>query len=384
MSSVISATAGLGWMRWSISAVFFVNGFVFASWVPHIPLVMERQELSASQLGLVLLGMAVGAMGALLFAGALVSRFGSRPVTTVCALGFCLALPFPVLAPDPVLTTAALLLFGALNATLDVAMNAQAAELERRYARPIMSSFHGFFSLGGLAGAASAAAALGAGVTPVSHAWATAVLGTVAVGIACRSLLPSARGSGASAPVFVLPSRALLGLGALTFLALLIEGAVADWSAVYLHRELKVDAGTAALGFAAFSMTMAACRFGGDILARRLGSLVLLRVSAAAAAAGFALALLSPHLALCVAGFGLVGLGMANVIPLLFSAAGRAGDPGRALAAVATTGYLGFLAGPPMIGFVADQAGLTAGLGVLAVMAALVGAGSRLAGGKPS
>jgi predicted MFS family arabinose efflux permease len=369
-------------MRWSISAVFFVNGFVFASWVPHIPLVMERQGLSASQLGLVLLGMAVGAMGALLFAGAFVSRFGSRLVTTVCALGFCLALPFPVLAPDPVLTTAALLLFGALNATLDVAMNAQAAQLEQRYAQPMMSSFHGFFSLGGLAGAASAAVALGAGVTPASHALATAVLGAAAVGLASRRLLPSSRGSGPSAPVFVLPSRALLGLGALTFLALLIEGAVGDWSAVYLHRERGLDPGTAALGFAAFSMTMAACRFGGDILARRLGQLVLLRVSAVAAAAGFALALLSRHPATSIAGFGLVGLGMANVIPLLFSAAGRAGDPGRALAAVATTGYLGFLAGPPMIGFAAEQAGLTAGLGMLGVMAALVAVGSRLARGS--
>src|SRR6185295_7800865 len=139
------------------------------SWVPHIPGVMERHGLSTSQLGLVLLGMAVGAICALPFAGAMVNRFGSRPLTTACALGFCVTLPAPVLAPTALLAALALFVFGVLNATLDVAMNAQAAELERRYARPIMSSFHGCFSLGGLAGAASAAAVLAAGVTTAEH-----------------------------------------------------------------------------------------------------------------------------------------------------------------------------------------------------------------------
>jgi len=144
--------------RTCIAAVFFVNGFVFASWVPHIPAVMDRHTLTTGQLGAVLLAMAVGAMLALPFAGSVVARFGSRATTAFCALGFCLTLPLPVLAPTAWLAAAALFVFGVLNATLDVAMNAQGAELEHRVQRPIMSSFHGCFSLGGLAGAGSAAA----------------------------------------------------------------------------------------------------------------------------------------------------------------------------------------------------------------------------------
>lgn len=367
--------------RFSVSAVFFLNGFVFASWVPHIPGVMERQGLSASQLGLVLLGMAVGALCALPLAGAVVNRFGSRPVTILCAIGYCLTLPGPVLAPTALLTTGALFVFGVLNATLDVAMNAQAAELERRYARAIMSSFHGWWSVGGLAGAALAGGILAAGVIPSAHAIMIAVVTAAAVALAARHLLPSAAGNGVAGPAIVVPTKALLGLGALTFLALLIEGAVADWSAVYLRRERQLDTGTAAFGFAAFSLAMAACRFGGDFLAHRFGPVVLLRGSALAATGGMVLALFGRDPISSIAGFGIAGLGIANLIPVLFSAAARSrpDDPGTGIAAVATTGYLGFLAGPPLIGFAAQHAGLTTGLGILGLLAVTVGLASGLA-----
>src|SRR5690349_8699899 len=186
---------------------------------------MERHRLSTGELGSVLLAMAAGAMCALPFAGGVVGRFGSRIVTTVCACGFCLMLPLPVLAPSAVLAAAALFVFSALNATLDVAMNAQGAELEIRMQRPIMSSLHGMFSLGGLAGAGSAGALLEAGMSSIAHVLWVAALSALGATIAARTLLPTSPRATSIRPKVVLPSRALLGLGALTFAALLIEGA---------------------------------------------------------------------------------------------------------------------------------------------------------------
>jgi hypothetical protein len=362
--------------RACIAAVFFVNGFVFASWVPHIPAVMNRHDLSTGQLGAVLLAMAIGAMLALPLAGSIVARFGSRATTAFCALGLCLVLPLPVLAPTAWLAAAALFVFGILNATLDVAMNAQGAELEHRIARPIMSSFHGCFSLGGLAGAGSAGALLEWGMPPNVHVLSIAALSAAVVIAVSRGLLPSPSARGDIKPKFVFPSRALLGLGMLTFSALLIEGAMADWSAVFLQRVRGLDAGGAALGFAAFSLTMAAARFAGDTLARASALLALI---------GLVLALYVPLPGLSIAGFGLVGFGMANLIPLLFSAAARAppGDPGAGIAAVATTGYLGFIAGPPIIGLIADWTGLTAALSLLVLLCIGIFAASRAVKPQP-
>jgi MFS family permease len=358
--------------RWSIASIFFLNGFVFAAWVPHIPELMDRHALSTGQLGSVLLAMAAGAMCALPFAGGVASRFGSRAVTTVCALAFCVMLPLPVLAPSAALAAVALFVFGALNATLDVAMNAQGAELEMRMQRPIMSSLHGAFSLGGLAGAGSAAALLEAGMSSTAHVLCVAVLTGLAVLIAARGLLPTSARRTNIRPSLVLPSRALLGLGALTFAALLIEGAMGDWTAVYLRREVGMDAGGAALGFAAFSLTMAACRFAGDAITHRFGAVPLVRFSALIALSGLLIALLFRHPLPALTGFALVGIGMANLIPILFGTAARSrpADPGAGIAAVATTGYTGFLVGPPLIGWLADYIGLTLAMGVLVLLCA--------------
>jgi MFS family permease len=364
--------------RWAIASIFFLNGFVFAAWVPHIPELMDRHALSTGQLGSVLLAMAAGAMCALPLAGGIAGRFGSRTVTTVCAVGFCLALPLPVLAPSATLAAVALFVFGALNATLDVAMNAQGAELEMRMQRPIMSSLHGAFSLGGLAGAGSAAALLEAGMSSMAHAVWVSLLAALAVLIAARRLLPTSPRKSRIRPSLVLPSRALLGLGALTFAALLIEGAMADWSAVYLRREVGMDAGAAALGFAAFSLTMAACRFAGDAVTHHFGAVPLVRFSSLIALSGLLIALLIRYPATALIGFALVGIGMANLIPILFGSAARSrrDDPGAGIAAVATTGYLGFIAGPPVIGWLADYTGLTLALGVLVLLCAGIALGT--------
>lgn len=373
--------------RVAVAAFFFVNGALLASWVPHIPAVKASHRLSDGQLGLVLLAMAAGAVLALPLAGGLVARFGSRRVTAAAAIGFCLALPLPLASPAVVWLCLALLGLGAANATLDVAMNAQAILVERRYGRAIMASFHGLFSLGGVAGAAFAGLTMGLGVADRLHLPAVAAGGLVAVVAALPALLPSERGT-AGGPAFARPSRALAGLGTLAFLGLLAEGAMADWSAVYLRDALATTPAVAAQGFAAFSLTMAAGRFVGDRVVARFGPARVLRASGAVAALGLALGLALGEPRAAILGFGLVGLGIANVVPILFSAAGRVrgGEAGMVLAAVATTGYLGLLAGPPLIGFAADLAGLPAALGLVSAAGAAIALGAAVLpdGGGPA
>jgi len=357
--------------RAAVSTFFFVNGFAFASWVPHIPAVKDHHNLNDAELGGVLLAMAVGAVIALPLAGAWVASRGSRIPTILAGLGFCLALPTPLLAPNVALLGAALVLFGALNALLDVSMNAQAVQVERQASRAIMSSFRGLFSLGGLIGAAATGAALGAGMEALQFALMVAAAGVIAVVLACTGLLACDvdKGQGSGSQAFAWPSAALLGLGLLAFAGLMLEGAMADWTAVYLRDSLQASPGLAAGGFAAFSGCMAAGRFAGDAWVNRWGAIQVFRVSGLVAGLGLALAMAAQHAWLSIAGFGLVGLGASNIVPILFSAAGRTEGqaPGRALAAVATTGYLGFLTGPPIIGWIAELAGMRGALGLLAL-----------------
>ena len=367
--------------RCAVSALFFVNGAILASWVPYVPMVKQRLGIGDGLLGVVLLFMAIGALGALPFAGTLVGRLGSRTVSVGAGLGLCLSLPLPILAPTPFLVALALLFFGAFNSTLDVAMNAQAVEVEQRRGRALMSSFHAMFSVGGLAGALLSSVIAAAGVGAADHILTAALLGSVAILIARSALIAVAP---SPSPVFVRPTRGLLGLGVLALCALLAEGAIGDWSAVYLMDSRGASQSVAAAGFAAFSLAMAGGRFAGDHVARWLGAACLLRLSGALAAGGLLLARIVKEPVIAIAGFGLVGLGVANLIPVIFSAAGRAYAvaPGHGLAAVATTGYVGFLAGPPAIGLAAEVAGLPAALGIVALACAAVAIAARLAGDR--
>jgi fucose permease len=364
--------------RRAVSFIFFVNGVVLASWLPHIPAIKSRHAISDGELGIVLLSMAVGAMLALPLAGWLVGRAGSRFMTSAAALALCLALPFPLLSPNVAMLSLSLIVLGACNATLDVSMNAQAVAVEERYRRAIMSSFHGLFSLGGLVGAGVAGGAMALGAGDVQHVLGTAVASLLAVGCCLRWLLPSGAPSVSRGGVFARPTGALFGLGALAFCALLAEGAMGDWSAVYLHDTLGSSPALAAAGFAVFSLAMAAGRFGGDRLVLRFGSGRVLRTSSAVAAIGLGGALVIGRPAAGIVGCGLVGLGISNIIPILFSTAGRVpGIPaGTGLAAVATTGYFGFLAGPPVIGLVAEAFGLRGALGIVSVLCAFITAGT--------
>ena len=360
--------------------VFFANGAALGSWVPHIPDAKHALGLTDGPLGLALLGMAVGSLVGLPLSGVLTARFGSRKTTIAALFAMLLATPLPILAPSIPVFVIALLVLGMANGAVDVAMNSQAVAVQDRFGRAIMSGFHGLFSVGGLAGAAAAALAMDAGIGPASHLLAT-VAGLLLPSLAAIGfLLPTT--SATSRSGFRLPRGPLIALGVLALCSLMAEGAIGDWAAVYLRDDLAADGGLAALGFAAFSLAMAGGRFLGDRMVRRCGGPAVLAVGSgiAAVALGAGLWLGNPIAALV--GFGAVGLGLANAVPILFSLAGNIPSvlPELAIAGVATAGYCGFLLGPPVIGIIAERFTLGAGLALVAIaLAVLALGGARMA-----
>ncbi len=360
--------------RWAVAAIFLANGVVIGAWAAHIPLVAERLAIGHSMLGVALLAMALGALVAMPLGGAAIAKLGSAAVTRGAALALFASFILPLLAPSPALLIAALLVFGASNGLLDVAMNAHGVLVERRLGRPVMSSFHGMWSLGGLIGAGAAAVLLPV-MPPLAQGFLAAGMAAAIGIVAIFQLLPTATDVHGGDGGFAWPSRATLALGALCFLAMSTEGAVLDWSALHLKASLSLGPGLAATGFAAFSASMAAGRFAGDWLRGHIGAVTLVRGSAFLAAAGLAVALVAPAAWLAVAGFAAVGFGMANLVPIFFGAAGQTPGqaPGTAIAAVATMGYTGFLAGPPLIGFVADASSLAVALGLIVLACLAIG-----------
>jgi MFS family permease len=347
--------------RLAVLGVFFTNGVVIGTWVVRIPAVQQRLDLGEGLLGVALLGAAVGALAAMPLVGALVSRFGSRRIVGTTAALLVLALVTPALAPSLLSLVLALMLLGAANGGLDVAMNAQAVVVERGYGRSIMSSFHAAWSFGGLAGAALGGLLASRGVGPLPHFSAVAILAAVAFAVAYKPLLPShADASEEDAPAFARPTRALLGLGIISFCVLLGEGAMGDWSAVYLENTLDTGPGFAAAGYAAFSLSMAFGRLFGDWFMERLGPATVVRSCGVLAATGLGIALAVAQPLVALFGFACAGAGFSIVFPAALSAAGRAEGiaTGPALAAVSTAAYTGFLVGPPFIGFLAEATDL--------------------------
>jgi MFS family permease len=369
MSTSISKSAA----RSAVAVAFFINGFGFSTWVSRIPAVRENLQLSEGALGTALFAIAAGALLAFPLAGRGSVISGARTVTAAAGLAYCLVLPGPALVGGFLALTLSLFVFGAANGAMDVAMNALAVEVEAFVGKPIMSSFHGMWSAGGLAGAVVGALFAKQGVSPQVHLLVVAGVLAVAMLIATRWLLPS-RPHASSGAHFARPDRAMVGLGAIIFCAFLIEGAMADWSGVLLHDSLKTTAAVAALGYAAFSVAMMSMRFAGDRLVTQWGPVWLLRITNAAAAFALLAALWLQHVGLSMLAFALIGIGMATVAPLVFRAAARR-DPvraGRGIAAMATLGYGGFLVGPPLVGWLAEATSLRAALGVLAILALLI------------
>ena len=362
--------------RVAVATVFFLDGAGFANWVVRIPAVQERLGIGVGQLGLALLGVAVGALVAMPLAGGLIARHGSRPVTRAGVTAFAASLALPPLATGLVALTAALVLLGATSGVMGVAMNAQAATVERRYARPIMASFHALFSFGGLVGAATGGLAASRGLGLAPHLGIVAAVIAVVGWLAGTRLLPASADAAPGGPAFARPTRALLALGVVAFCVLFGEGAMADWSAVYLRDVAGAGPGLAAAGFAAFSLAMATGRAVGDALTLRLGPARLVRAGGLLSALGLGIALSVPSPWAAVVGFGAVGAGLSSVFPTVLASAGRmpGQTAGTAIAAVSTFGYTGFLAGPPVIGLVAEWSSLRVGLAVVVATGAIIAA----------
>ncbi|MDX1523089.1 MAG: MFS transporter, partial [Anaerolineae bacterium] len=348
--------------RWAVFTVFFINGAIFANWVSRIPRVQANLAMSEGTLGLVLLSLAVGVLAALSMAGGLIARFGSRPVTVAGALTLCALLPPLALMPHPLALAVNLFLFGAAMSLMDVAMNAQGVDVERELGRSVMSSFHAAFSIGGVVGATIGGVMAYFSIGAALHFLIAAIGFLPLILLTAPVLLPTSAAAipNQTEPVFRLPARVLWPLGAVAFCAAIGEGAMADWSGVYLKSVVGTDAGTAALGFAAFSLTMTAGRLVGDRLTMRFQPALLVRVGGVIASLGVLLAILLPQVAPALLGFAAVGAGLSIVVPLAFSAAGNVPNiqAGAGIAGVATIGYAGFLAGPPIIGLVADVTSL--------------------------
>jgi MFS family permease len=360
--------------RFAVTALFLTHGVLFGTWAARIPAVQEELELGEGELGLALLFLTFGAVLAMPVAGWIVAREGSRSTARLTVAVYATLLPGIALAPSLVLLALALLLFGAAAGALDVAMNAHGLEVERRYARPILSSFHAGWSFGGLVGAGAGALVAWGGIGQLPHFAAVAVVVGAGGLVASTALLPAGADRPQSPPRLARPPRRLLVLALLAFCGLFAEGSAADWSAVYLAGPLDAGAGLAALGFAAFSVTMAGFRLLGDTLTTRWGPAALMRRGGLLAGGGLAAALLIGHPAAALAGFACMGAGLAAVVPVAFRAAGSLpGVPaGAGIAALTTVGYTAFVVGPPAIGFVAEVVGLPLALGIVVVLLGLL------------
>jgi MFS family permease len=355
--------------RVSVSIAFLLLGAGPGLWAVHIPVVQERLGLNPAVLGLALLVMAGGAVLAMPIMGWAVGHVGSRIPTAAGMMLYMAAIPLPILADSIPFFFFALFLFGLLMGGLDVVGNVQAAEVEALRGKPTMSSFHAFYSIGGLGGALVGALLIGNGWGDGRGAAGVCVILLALGAMAAGNLLPSERPI-EGAPRFALPSRAVLGLGLLAFLCFAIEGAVTDWSALFLTNVKVATPETAALGYAAYAFAMAALRLFGDPVVHRLGPKSITVGGSLLCVVGLGIALASPWPLVSALGFGLVGLGAANIVPVMFSAG--ANTPGVAsgvgVSAVATMGYSGFLVFPPILGFAADLFGLSAAIGIVLVM----------------
>ena len=353
---------------------------MFATWGVHVPSVKAHYRLGEQSLAVAMLASGAGAVVALLQAGRVLARHSPGRVVPAMAV-ICVAAIGSLLATAHyALLIALMLAYGMAAALFDVAINDEATAIERHSGRRLMSGFHGMFSLGGMAGAAAWSVLARVGMSPAGHLVAASLaLGALAL-VASRFMLRDAREQGAPAPLS-LPRGPLVLLGLLAAAGLVGEGAMYDWSVLYLRQELAAPAGLASLAYASFSAAMAAGRFGGDWVRARMRPATLLRASGLLAAAGMALALAVPQPFAALAGFALVGLGFANIVPVLFSAAGQLEGiaPAHGIAAVSSMGYLGMMAGPPLIGFIAQARSLTAGLLVVVFFAMAVATCARRA-----
>lgn len=340
--------------------IFSLGGIVLGTWAPLVPLAKERLAVGEGTLGLLLLCMGVGSILAMPMTAFLTSRFGCRQVISVSAAGLCLMLPLLTTVSDVLLMATTLVGFGIVMGCTSVSMNLQAVLVERQAGRALMSGFHAMCSLGGILGSGSMALLLAIGVAPLPSASAVSLVMLGLLIAAPPGLLPYSDAGGAKPPAFVVPQGIVLAIGVLSLLAMLAESGVLDWGALFMVEAHGADLGLAGFAYTAFAITMTIGRLLGDRLRTAFGDLIVLTVSALLATLGFLVSLFLPSAAAALAGFLLVGAGVSNSAPILFTLTGktRRMPANLAVASVLTVGYVGIIAGPAAIGLIAHATSL--------------------------
>ena len=354
--------------------IFLVCGIGLSSWAPMVPFAKVNLGLDDAALGLVLLSLGAGAILTMPFTGFLINKFGSRRVMLVAAIVIAITLPLLLLTSTAVELAIALFVFGASIGSIDVAMNSHAVLVQDRYGRHIMSSFHGMFSLGGLLGSIGLGFLIKIGLSPTIAAVSISALLILIAGSQYQNLFPKAEEKSVDSFSFSLPRGPVLALGLMCFVFFLAEGALLDWSAVFLQFNRNFEPSMAGLGYAVFSVAMAVMRLTGDKIVHKIGSSKVVLIGALVSAAGYTLAVTVPWQGAALIGFALVGLGAANVVPVFFTAAGNIPNipASVSLPAVTTLGYMGQLAGPAMIGFIAEASSLPIALGFVGFLLLIV------------
>ena len=342
----------------STRLLFLLAGFSAAAWASLVPVAKAATGVNEGQLGLVLLCLGIGSLLAMPVSGAVSTRHGCRKVLMVCGVALCACLPLLASVQNVFTLAAALFFFGAMIGTFDCVMNIQAVIVERDSKRPLMSGFHGFFSLGGLLGATTTSAIMDLGVSPFATVSGIALAGVLLLMTIRRHVLPY--GNPAEGPPFALPRGEVLFLGMLCMTVFLVEGSMMDWSAVMLAENHGMPVAQAGYGFAAFSLTMTFGRLTGDRIVARVGRRSVVTVGGLLAMGGILLATLVPLWQAALLGYAMVGLGCSNIVPVLFTAVGRQTSMPQSVAvpAMSTLGYAGVLAGPAAIGFIAHHSSL--------------------------
>ncbi|ENG4183659.1 MFS transporter [Providencia rettgeri] len=356
----------------STRIIFFIAGFVTAAWAAIVPYIKINTAANDATLGMLLLCFGGGALVAMPMTGALAAKYGCRRLMVFSTIAFCLLFPILSFISQINLLVIGLLLFGIFIGLTDCAMNVQAVIVEKSSDKPIMSGFHGFYSIGGIAGAGTMSLILLLGASAVLASVIISVIAFILLMVCYNGLLPY--GNAPSGPLIAVPKGIVLIIGIVCFAVFLSEGAVLDWGAVFLieHHGLKETLG--GLGFAAFATMMTIGRLFGDKIVMRVGSARVVFLGALIACSGFVIAVLSPSLTLAIIGFALVGAGSSNIVPVMFSAAGKQKTMPESLAvpAISTLGYLGILAGPAAIGFVAFHLSLATSLLMISALLIII------------
>jgi predicted MFS family arabinose efflux permease len=357
--------------------VFFISGCAMAAWAPLIPLVKDRAQLDEATLGMLLLCLGIGSITAMPLAGIMSAHQGCRRTILLGVLLLCISLPFLASASSLSTLWAALFIFGAGMGTLDCVMNVQAVIVERASGKSMMSGFHGLYSVGNIAGAALVTLLLSLGLSALTAILCIIALLVASIVISASGLLTY--GSQTQNTLFALPRGIVLFLGILCFICFLTEGAMLDWSAVFLTTERNISPDYAGLGFTAFAITMTIGRLTGDKIVSRLGGAKTVMAGAILAALGLTLSIVSSSWQVALIGYALIGAGCANIVPVMYTAAGRQTTMPESIAipAVTTLGYAGILVGPAFLGFIAHATSLATAFWALVILLVGVALSSR-------